>query len=77
MDQQLKDLNAQFEAEVAALDNKVDPTTEVFETIINRPKKAGINVQLVGVGLEAGIAFYCSCLGPQARFSLTESAKSL
>ena len=50
VDQQLKELNAQFEAEVAALDSKVDPTTEVFETITVRPKKTGISVQLVALG---------------------------
>jgi len=50
VDQQLKELNAQFEAEVAALDNKVDPTTEAFETITVRPKKTGISVQLVALG---------------------------
>ena len=50
VDQQLQELNAQFEAEVAALDSKVDPTTEVFETITVRPKKTGISVQLVALG---------------------------
>jgi hypothetical protein len=50
VDRQLKELNAQFEAEVAGLDNKVDPTTEVFETITVRPKKTGISVQLVALG---------------------------
>ena len=50
VDKQLNELNAQFEAEVAALDNKVDPTTESFETITVRPKKNGISVQLVALG---------------------------
>ena len=50
VDQQLQELNAQFEAEVAALDTKIDPTTETFETITVRPKKTGISVQLVALG---------------------------
>jgi hypothetical protein len=53
IDQQIADLNAQFEAEVAALDTKVDPTTEVFETVTVRPKKTGITVRLVGLGWKA------------------------
>jgi lipoprotein-anchoring transpeptidase ErfK/SrfK len=49
-EQQLQELNAQFEAEVAALDSKVDPTTEVFKTVTIRPKKTGISIQLVALG---------------------------
>ena len=49
VDQQLQDLNATFEAEIAALDTKVDPATEAFETIAVRPKKTGISVQLVAL----------------------------
>lgn len=50
IDQQIQELNAQFEAEVAALDVKVDPTTEVFETVSIRPAKTGITVRFVGLG---------------------------
>jgi hypothetical protein len=50
VDQQLQELNAQFEAEVAALDSKIDPATETFQTITVRPRKAGISVQLVALG---------------------------
>ncbi|MEO8051536.1 MAG: ATP-binding protein [Acidobacteriota bacterium] len=50
VDRQWQELNAQFEAEVAALDTKIDPTTEAFETITVRPKKTGISVQLVALG---------------------------
>ncbi|MEP6963734.1 MAG: ATP-binding protein, partial [Acidobacteriota bacterium] len=50
IDQQIQDLNAQFEAEVAQLDIKVDPTTEVFEPLTVRPKKTGITVRLVSLG---------------------------
>lgn len=50
VEQQLQELNAQFEAEVAALDSKVDPTTEVFKTVTIRPKKTGISIQLVALG---------------------------
>jgi hypothetical protein len=53
IDQQIADLNAQCEAEVAALEVKVDPTTEVFETVSVRPKKTGVTVRLVGLGWKA------------------------
>jgi uncharacterized protein HemX len=53
IDQQIADLNAQLEAEVAALDVKIDPTTETFETISVRPKKTGITVRFVGLGWRA------------------------
>ena len=44
--QQLTDLQAQFEAESAALAEKVDPLTEALETISVKPKKTDILVQL-------------------------------
>lgn len=53
IDQQIQELNAQFEAEVASLDVKVDPSTEVFETLTVRPKKTGITVRLVALGWKA------------------------
>lgn len=53
IEQQTQELNAQFEAELAALDVKVDPSTEVFETVSVRPKKTGITVRLVALGWKA------------------------
>jgi Sec-independent protein translocase protein TatA len=50
LEQQEKDLNAELAAELAALDTKIDPATEQFETVTLRPKKTGITVRLVGLG---------------------------
>jgi len=47
IDAQIRDLNAQFESDVAALGSTIDPATEVFETISVRPKKAHVSVKLV------------------------------
>ena len=44
--QQMEELEAQFQAEIDKLEMKVDPTTEVFETISIRPKKTHISVRL-------------------------------
>jgi hypothetical protein len=49
IDKQIADLNAQFDAEVAALDTKIDPTKEAFDTITVRPKKTAITVQLLAL----------------------------
>jgi hypothetical protein len=45
--QQLVDLQAQFESESNALAEKVDPLTEVLETVTVKPKKTDIQLQLV------------------------------
>ena len=45
--QQLTDLQAQFESESNALAEKVDPLTEVLETVTVKPRKTDIQVQLV------------------------------
>jgi hypothetical protein len=45
--QQLDDLNNQFQTEVNALGSKIDPATEQFETISIKPKKTGISVRLL------------------------------
>jgi hypothetical protein len=45
--QQLADLQAQFESESNALADKVDPLTEALETISVKPRKTDIQVQLV------------------------------
>jgi hypothetical protein len=47
--QQLDDLNAQFKDESDALESKIDPMTEELETVVIRPKKTDINVQLVSL----------------------------
>ncbi|MFZ5818896.1 MAG: helicase HerA domain-containing protein [Chloroflexota bacterium] len=43
----LADLQAEFEAEMAALEEKIDPLTEAMETISLKPKKTDIQVQLL------------------------------
>ncbi len=47
--QQLADLQAQFAEETAALEAKMDPQNETFETVAIRPKKTDISVQLVAL----------------------------
>ena len=47
--QQLTDLNAEFEAEAARLETRVDPQLEQLETVTIRPKKTNISVQLVAL----------------------------
>ncbi len=47
--QQAADLQAEFEAELAAKQSKIDPATESFETVSVRLKKANIDVQLVAL----------------------------
>ena len=46
IDQQITDLNAQFEEETAELESKIDPLTEDLETLSIKPKKTDIQVQL-------------------------------
>ena len=46
---QIKDLQAEFNAEVSSLGEKIDPQTEVFETLVVKPRKSDINVQLVSL----------------------------
>jgi len=53
IEQELQDLNTQFEAEVAALSGKIDPATETFETVSVHPKKSDIAVRLIGLGWRA------------------------
>jgi hypothetical protein len=47
--QRLADLEAEFQADVAAVSGRVDPATEEFETVSVRPKKTNINVRLVAL----------------------------
>jgi hypothetical protein len=46
---ELVDLDAQFQAELAALEAKLDPSTEALQTITLRPKKPDIDVRLVAL----------------------------
>jgi hypothetical protein len=46
LQQQLAELNAELEAQVAELQSRADPLKEELETITVKPKKANINVQL-------------------------------
>jgi hypothetical protein len=46
IEQQIADLNAQFEEDTAELESKIDPLTETLETVSVKPKKTDIQVQL-------------------------------
>ncbi len=46
---QIQDLQAEFNAEVASLEEKLDIQTEKFETIVIKPRKSDINVQFVSL----------------------------
>jgi DNA-binding transcriptional regulator GbsR (MarR family) len=46
IDQQIADLNTQFQADTAELESKIDPLTEALETLSLKPKKTDIQVQL-------------------------------
>ena len=47
--QQIQDLNAQLEAEVAELTSSSDPAAEKLETVTIKPKKKDITVKLVAL----------------------------
>ena len=47
--QQLQDLEAQFQAEVSAATSAADPATETLETVDLRPTRTNINVRLVAL----------------------------
>jgi hypothetical protein len=47
--QQLADLDAQFQAEAKAIEGGLDPASETFETIELRPNKTNISVKLVAL----------------------------
>jgi hypothetical protein len=47
--QQLASLQAEFDAETTALQDKIDPSSEVLETIVVKPSKSDILVQLVSL----------------------------
>ncbi len=46
---QLKDLEAAFEADMAALETRVDPRTEELEPAVIKPKRTDVSVQLVSL----------------------------
>jgi hypothetical protein len=46
---QIKDLQAEFNAEVASLGEKLDPQIEIFDSLVIKPRKADINVQFVSL----------------------------
>ena len=46
---QLADLQTEFDTETATLQEKIDPSTEALETIVIRPNKSDILVQLVSL----------------------------
>jgi|GEM_PF-5354035 len=47
--QQLEELNAEFQAELEALASKTDSATETLETVSIKPKKTDITVQAVSL----------------------------
>jgi len=47
INQQLTDLQTEFDTEMATLQEKIDPVNEALETIRLKPKKADIHVQLI------------------------------
>jgi hypothetical protein len=49
VEQQLADLNGQFESETAALTARIDPATEPLENVSVRPKKTDISVRVVAL----------------------------
>jgi len=49
LQQQLKELEAQFESEIQALEERIDPLSEKLETIVIKPKKTDINIQVVAL----------------------------
>lgn len=49
MQQQLADLEAEFNAETEALAERIDPATEILDTVTIKPKKADIAVALVAL----------------------------
>jgi hypothetical protein len=49
LQQQLNEVNSQFEAEVAALESKLDAQSEQLETVTIKPKKSNITTELVAL----------------------------
>jgi hypothetical protein len=49
LQQQKADLEAEFNAEMQALEGSTDPSKQVIDTVAERPKKAGVAVRLVAL----------------------------
>lgn len=49
LQQQLQELEANFQADCGALDSIIDPRTEPMETIALRPKKSDVDVRFCGL----------------------------
>lgn len=49
IDMQIKELNARFQADVQALEVKLDPSTEILESVLIKPTKSNIQTQLVAL----------------------------
>ncbi len=49
MKQKQADLDAEFQAEVAALDAKLDPMSETLEKMLLRPRKSDVAVEFLGL----------------------------
>lgn len=49
LQQQLADLDAQFQTEASGVESGLDPSSESFETIELRPSKTNISVKLVAL----------------------------
>jgi len=47
IDQQIADLNSQFETDIAELESKIDSLSESLETVNIKPKKSDIQIQLI------------------------------
>jgi phage host-nuclease inhibitor protein Gam len=49
MQQQIDALNAELQSKIDAIDTNYDPQTEKLDTVVVKPKRTGINVQLVAL----------------------------
>jgi hypothetical protein len=47
--QQIDAMNADLQSQVDAIDTNYDPQTEKLDTVAVKPKRTGINVQLVAL----------------------------
>jgi hypothetical protein len=48
--QELAELDAQFQADAAALEGRIDPLTEPLEQVVVKPTRTNVSVQLVALG---------------------------
>ncbi|MEM2997559.1 MAG: ATP-binding protein, partial [Thermoproteota archaeon] len=49
LQQEREKLEAQFQSEINAMESKINPLTETFESVLYAPKKTNIQVQLVAL----------------------------